>query len=106
MSAAFRMAWPANPALPLADSGRMRPTLTSPVPIVAGVPGALAAVGGVLEKNFELEKTLELPEHPVSHVAVAPNRASERRRDNFAAVARTCNSAAIAVPLTSASALA
>jgi hypothetical protein len=81
----------------------MRPTLTSPVPIVAGAePGAPPAAGGLLEKYFELEKMLELPEHPVSHVAVAPSRASERRRDSFAAVARTCNSAAIAVPLTSA----
>jgi hypothetical protein len=96
------MAWPANPALPLADSGRMRPTLTSPVPIVAGGEPGASAVGGLLEKNFELEKTLELPEHPVSHVAVAPSRASERRRDSFVAVARTCNSAAIAVPPTSA----
>jgi len=77
----------------------MRPTFTSPVPIVVGdASGALPAVGGLVEKSFEL-KILEVPEHPLSHVAVAPSRASERRRDNLAALARTCNSAAIAVPL-------
>jgi hypothetical protein len=66
----------------------MRPTLTSPVAIVVGDgPGALPAVG-LVEKSFEL-KILEVPEHPLSHVAVAPSRASERRRDSLAALVRT-----------------
>jgi hypothetical protein len=76
----------------------MRPTLTSPVPIVVEDGSGAPPATGLVEKSFEL-KILELPEHPLSHVAVAPSRASERRRDSFAVLARTCNSAAIAVAL-------
>src|SRR5579862_5878898 len=102
MSAALRMAWPARPALPPADSGRMRATLTWPVPIVA--PGAgsgapAAAVCGALENRLGLlEKTLELLEHPATKTAVVASKpASERRRDS---IARTCNSADMTAPLT------
>jgi hypothetical protein len=48
ISAALRMDCAATPALPLAESGRIRPTLTWPAPMV--VPGA---AGGGLEK-FEI----------------------------------------------------
>src|SRR5262249_10545168 len=40
ISAAFFMDWAASAALPLADSGRMSPTLTWPVPIAAPCCGA------------------------------------------------------------------
>jgi len=46
------MDWPATPALPVADSGRIRPALTSPVPMVApGGAGAPWGGGGVGEVN-------------------------------------------------------
>ena len=42
ISAALRIAWPATPALPPADSGRMSATLTWPVPsVVSGTGGPL-----------------------------------------------------------------
>jgi hypothetical protein len=81
--------------------------------VVTGAAGpapapVLAGAGGVLEKKFELPKTLEVLVHPVSNAAVEPNNAAMvRRRVGVAAAApRTCNSADIAVPLTSACALA
>src|SRR6516164_8684659 len=46
ISAALRMAPPATPALPAADSGRMSPALTWPVPIVAA-SGVCGDCGGV-----------------------------------------------------------
>src|SRR6516225_1319017 len=82
-SAALRMDWPATPALPVADSGRIRPTLTSPVPMVA--PGGAGAPwgGGVGEVN-ELRR-LELPEQPASSVAAVDSKpVTTRRRDGNA----------------------
>src|SRR5579859_2519188 len=95
ISAALRMAWPASPALPPADSGRISATLTWPVPIVVPASGGGAAAGGGLdEKKLELEKMLELLEQPPSNAAVLASKpASERRRDSLAADGRTCNSA-------------
>ena len=54
MSAALRIACPAMPALPAADSGRMSATLTWPVPSVVsgtgGMAGGCAWASGVEEK--------------------------------------------------------
>src|SRR5215475_8597403 len=54
ISAALRMAWPAAPAFPLADRGRIRPTLTSaPLPAAVG-PGGAAAVALAWDRSCEL----------------------------------------------------
>src|SRR5208282_4317940 len=99
ISAAFRSACPARPALPPADSGRIRAAFTSPVPIVA--PGACALCGGLADMNGSEFRKLELPEQPASRVpAVASRPARERRRDSRATDARSGISADTAVLLT------
>ena len=89
ISAALRIAWPARPALPPADSGRMRPTLTWPVPIVAaGAGGGVCAGGARGETAASCWKTLEAPEQPArSAHRSASKPASERRRDSIAGAA-------------------
>ena len=46
ISAAFFIDSATVPALPPADSGRIRPTLTAPVPIAAAACGGAAAAAG------------------------------------------------------------
>ena len=76
ISAALRIDWPASPALPGADNGRIRPALTCPVPMVA--PGGACALcgAGVVDKYWEF------PEQPVKQRArrgkQARNRAAPR----------------------------
>ena len=80
ISAALRIDWPASPALPGADRGRIRPTLTWPVPMVAP-GGACELCGpGVVDKYWEF------PEQPVNSApAVASKPVIERRRVGLAA---------------------
>ena len=81
ISAALRIDCPAMPALPPADSGRMRPALTSPVPIVAP-GGACALCGGGDGEVNELSR-LELPEQPANSApAVVSKPCRARRRDD------------------------
>src|SRR6185369_841442 len=110
ISAALRIAWPASPALPPAEIGRMSAAFTSPTPTVpAGAPpgappggGASVVCGGGGDVDW---KKLELPVQPARNTpAVAIRPASERRRDSKAADGRTGNCAGTAVLLTAASA--
>ena len=82
ISAAFFIDCAAMPALPAADSGRIRPTLIWPVPI--DVPCCAAADGGGLLLN-----TSGMPEQPASS-ASAPAKSKPRlthgvREENTAA---------------------
>ncbi len=80
ISAALRIDWPASPALPGADNGRIRPALTWPVPMVA--PGGACALCGA----GVVDKYCEFPEQSVSSApAVASKPAIERRRVGIAA---------------------
>ncbi len=75
ISAALRIAWPATPALPGADSGRMSPALTWPVPMVA--PGGACELCGAGVDD----RVLRILEQPASNApAVASRPAIERRR--------------------------
>ena len=56
ISAALRMAWPATPALPPAESGRISATLTWPVPSVVSGTGGPAGACGAEEKDGIEEK--------------------------------------------------
>ena len=81
ISAALRIDCPAMPALPPADSGRMRPALTSPVPIVA--PGGACALCGGGDGEVKELSRLELPEQPANSVpAVVSKPCRARRRDD------------------------
>src|SRR5262249_47977794 len=92
ISAALRMAWPATPALPGADSGRMSPAFTWPPPIVA-LCGAWAPCGGDAD-----DSDCKLCEQPATSVpAVASRPAVARRRVGKAAESLTCTSADTAV---------
>src|SRR5215468_8988648 len=64
ISAALRIAWPAAPALPLADSGKIRPTLKSPVPSLVSCSGDCAA-GAAVTFADRFDVVLQ----PASHVA-------------------------------------
>ena len=64
ISAALRIDCAATPALPRADSGRIRPTLTWPVPIVA--PGGACALCGGGDGDVNELSRLELPEQPAN----------------------------------------
>ena len=80
ISAALRIDWPASPALPGADKGRIRPTLICPVPMVA--PGGTCELCGA----GVVDKYCELPEQPVNNApAVASKPTIERRRVGIAA---------------------
>src|ERR1700738_593251 len=59
ISAAFRIDCAATPALPAADSGRINPTLTCPVPATSGCCGGPEGPG---EAPNGLENWLRLPE--------------------------------------------
>src|ERR1700691_4023877 len=75
MSAALRIDWPARPALPGADSGRIRPALTWPAPMVVsgGVCGLCGGESG--------DRYWEFCEQPASNApALASMPAIERRR--------------------------
>ncbi len=101
ISAALRIAWPARPALPPADSGRISPTLTWPVPMRRRRAAAWRALRR--RDDVGVTESCELPEQPASSVpAVASKPASARRRDGMAAGAWTGNSADTAVLLTAA----
>src|SRR6266481_9724083 len=67
ISAALRMAWPAAPAFPLADSGKIRPTLTSPVPRLGIDSDAIAPGAAALVRDKSTE--FNVPLHPAKHVA-------------------------------------
>src|SRR5665213_2253091 len=73
ISAAFFMDCATVPALPPADSGRIRPTRTPPAPIAAGCSAGTAPLGGGLRLNVS---TLE---HPPS---TASRPLTHERRDN------------------------
>src|SRR6266404_8907180 len=68
ISAALRMAWPAAPAFPLADSGKTRPTLKSPVPRLGLDSDAItpAAVAVLRDRSTEFNVLL----HPAKPIAV------------------------------------
>jgi hypothetical protein len=92
------MAWPAKPALPPADKGKMSAALTWPVPSVDSGTGA--AFPGVAESDGNAEK-LELFEQPASSAAAEAARiATERRRVGMMAEPLTGNSADKAILLT------
>src|SRR5580692_7145040 len=75
ISAALRMACPATPALPGADSGRRSPALTWPVPMVAP-GGACPLSGGGVDDRY-----CEFCEQPATRTpAEASSPAIERRR--------------------------
>ena len=79
-SAALRIDWPARPALPGADKGRIRPTLTWPVPMVA--PGGACELCGA----GVVDRYCEFPEQPVNSAPAAASKpAIERRRVGIAA---------------------
>src|ERR1700733_6620572 len=97
ISAALRIAWPATPALPPAESGRMSAMRTWPVPSVDSGTGGPAGAGGDDESDGSEEK----PEHPPSTAPVAASRpASQRRRVSMTTNPLTGNSADKAVLLT------
>src|ERR1700730_8230677 len=67
ISAAVRMAWPAVPAFPMSDSGRINATLTRAVP--GSGASAMAVWGGVLLGKRSL--VLRAPWQPASPAAAA-----------------------------------
>src|SRR5581483_816743 len=78
MSAAFFIDCAATPALPPADSGRIKPTLTCPLPSVAAGCGAVAGA----DCQGMLNSPSEPPEQAPSRPAMHPNpAASKTRRD-------------------------
>src|SRR6516162_1285035 len=89
ISAALRMAPPATPALPAADSGRMSPALTWPVPMVAA-SGVCGDCGGVEDRYCEV------CEQPARNAPAVPKRPATARR-RVGQPAETCNCADTAV---------
>src|SRR5215470_14777120 len=89
ISAALRMAPPATPALPAADSGRMSPALTWPVPMVAA-SGVCGDCGGVEDRYCEV------CEQPARNAPALPKRPATARR-RVGQPAETCNCADTAV---------
>src|SRR5262252_189495 len=65
ISAALRMAWPAAPAFPPADRGKIRPTLKSP-PLRPGTAGA-----GAAPKPADRSPEFTVPLQPARHTAAA-----------------------------------
>src|SRR5260370_25214054 len=77
-SAAFFIDWAASPALPAADSGRMRATFICPVPsdwLGCAGPGGGALLPPLLKLN---RSPAENPEHPASRPAAPPADAMRR----------------------------
>jgi hypothetical protein len=76
ISAALRIDCAATAALPLADNGRIRPTLTLPSPIFADDCGGVAGC-----EPGSRSPTEKLPEHPASRNADAraANQGDDRR---------------------------
>ena len=72
--------------------------------VAAGAVGGGVCAGGVEEKKCESLNRLELLEHPERRAALDASKAAtvQRRVGIAGADPRTCNSADIAVPLTSA----
>src|SRR6266849_6084259 len=68
ISAALRMAWPAAPAFPLADSGKTRPTLKSPAPRLGIDSDAITPGAAALLRDRSPE--FNVPLHPAKHIAV------------------------------------
>src|ERR1700735_5250425 len=69
------------PALPEADSGRMRPALTSPVPMtLPGGAWAPAAPGGGGVGDVKVLSRLELLEQPASSVPAVDSRPAKAPR--------------------------
>src|ERR1700749_3652042 len=77
ISAALRIAWPATPAFPPADSGRMSAIRTWPVPSVVSGTGGPAGASGV---DGESDGNEEKPPHPLTDAPVAAIRPASRRR--------------------------
>src|SRR5712671_7175526 len=67
ISAALRMAWPAAPAFPLADSGKIRPTLKSPAPRLGIDSDAITPGATALLRDRSPE--FSVPLHPAKHIA-------------------------------------
>src|SRR5216684_5766646 len=68
ISAALRMAKPAAPAFPLADSGKIRPTLKSPVPRLGLDSDAITPGAAALLRDRSTEFNVLL--HPAKLIAV------------------------------------
>ena len=79
-SAAFFIDCAATPALPCADSGRIRPTRICPVPMVApgGGSPACCSGGGVVVLNWS--RLVEEQAASAMAAAAMPNAVSSRRR--------------------------
>src|SRR5216684_1736739 len=68
ISAALRMACPAAPAFPLADSGKIKPTLKSPVPRLGVDSDAVRPGAAALLRDRSTE--FNVPLHPAKPIAV------------------------------------
>ena len=78
ISAAFFIDWAATPALPAADSGRIRPTLTPPLPTACGSWGGPAGPGEPNGDENELRPCCT-PEHAASRGAPRMRPSAVRR---------------------------
>src|SRR5258707_814077 len=89
ISAALRMAWPAAPAFPLADSGKIRPTLKSPAPRLgldsdATTPGAAALLRDrSTEFNVLLPPAKPIAVTSAAAIAIGRHHESARRAQAF-----------------------
>src|SRR6202012_3947032 len=80
ISAAFFIDWAAMPALPAADSGRINPTLTCPLPIDAACCGGPAGTGVGSGLALESEPRLCcIPEQAPSKGAPSSKPTTDRR---------------------------
>src|SRR5580704_18416003 len=86
ISAALRMAWPAVPASPRSDSGRINATLTRPVP--ASGASAMAVWGGALLGKRSLVLRVSLQPASPAAAAIVPASAGVRH-DQTAQARRT-----------------
>src|ERR1700733_13010257 len=78
LAAAFFIDWAATPALPAADSGRIRPTLTPPLPTACGSWGGPAGPGEPNGEENELTLCCTL-EHAASRGAPRISPTAVRR---------------------------
>src|SRR6266566_2156300 len=67
ISAALRMAWPATPAFPLADNGKIRPTLKSSAPRLGIDSDAITPGAAALLRDRSPE--FNVPLHPARPIA-------------------------------------
>src|SRR5260370_27144299 len=68
ISAVLRMAWPAARAFPWADSGKIKPTLKSPVPRLGVDSDAVTPGAAALLRDRSTE--FNVPLHPAKPIAV------------------------------------